>query len=80
MRAGEAAEAERFLRQASAIRGAPPEARHNLAIALALQGRFDEAEQIVRTDMPPAIAAQNVAYLRSLLRDERRWSDLDRSR
>jgi hypothetical protein len=30
--------------------------------------------------MPPAIAAQNVAYLRSLLRDERRWSDLDRSR
>lgn len=77
---GEAAEAERFLRQASAMRGAPAEARQNLAIALALQGRFDEAEQIVRTDMPPAVAAQNVAYLRSLLRDERRWSDLDRSR
>jgi Flp pilus assembly protein TadD len=77
---GEAVEAERFLRQAAAIRGAPPEARQNLAIALALQGRFDEAEQIVRTDLPPQIAAQNIAYLRGLLRDERRWSDLDRSR
>lgn len=76
---GDAPEAERYLRQASAIRGAPPEARQNLAIALALQGRFDEAEQIERTDLPPALAAQNIAYLRGLLRDGRRWSDMGRS-
>lgn len=76
--AGEPAEAEQVLRRAAALRGAPPETRHNLAISLALQGRFDEAEQIERTDLPPALAAQNVAYLRGLLRDERSWSDLGR--
>lgn len=74
--AGEPADAERYLRQASGMRGAPPEARQNLAVSLALQGRFDEAEQIVRTDMPPTVAAQNIAYLRGLLRDPRSWSDL----
>jgi len=74
--AGEAADAERYLRQASTLSGAPPEARQNLAIALALQGRFDEAEQIERTDLPPAVAAQNIAFLRGLLRDPRSWSDL----
>jgi Flp pilus assembly protein TadD len=76
--AGEPAEAERVLRQAAALRGAPPETRQNLAISLALQGRFDEAELIERTDLPPAIAAQNVAYLRGLLHDPRSWSDLGR--
>jgi len=76
--AGEPAEAERLLRQASAIEGAPREARHNLAISLALQGRFDEAERIERADLPPAIAAQNIAYLRGLLHDPRSWSELRR--
>lgn len=76
--AGEPEEAERYLRLAAGMQGAPPEARHNLAISLALQGRFDEAEHIERTDLPPALAAQNIAYLRGLLRDERRWSDLER--
>lgn len=72
--AGEPADAERYLRQASEQRGAPPEARQNLAIALALQGRFDEAEQIERVDLPPAQAAENMRYLRSLLSDPRRWN------
>ncbi|HYD73279.1 MAG TPA: tetratricopeptide repeat protein, partial [Candidatus Binatia bacterium] len=71
--AGEPADAERYLRQAADQRGAPPEARQNLAIALALQGRFDEAEQIERVDLPPAQAAENMRYLRSLLSDPRRW-------
>jgi Flp pilus assembly protein TadD len=76
--AGEPAEAEPVLRQAASIPNAPPEARQNLAIALALQGRFDEAEQIERIDLPPAQAAANIAYLRSLLSDGRRWEDLRR--
>lgn len=76
--AGEPADAEPILRQASAIPNAPPEARQNLAIALALQGRFDEAEQIERIDLPPAQAAENIAYLRSLLADPRRWGDMRR--
>jgi Flp pilus assembly protein TadD len=72
--AGEPADAETYLRQASEQRGAPPEARQNLAIALALQGRFDEAEQIERVDLPPAAAAENMRYLRGLLNDPRRWN------
>jgi Flp pilus assembly protein TadD len=74
--AGEPADAEAILRQASALPGAPPEARQNLAIAIALQGRFDEAEQLERIDLPPGVASANVAYLRSLLSDPRRWGDL----
>ena len=74
--AGEPQEAETILRQASTIANAPPEARQNLAVAIALQGRFDEAEQIARVDLPPAQAAANVAYLRGLLSDPRRWDEL----
>lgn len=74
--AGEPADAERYLRQAADQRGAPPEARANLAVALALQGRFDEADQIERVDLPPAQAAQNMRYLRGLLSDPRRWNDV----
>lgn len=73
---GEPEAAEPILRQASALPGAPPEARQNLAIALALQGRFQEAEQLQRVDLPPAQATANVAYLRELLSDNRRWGDL----
>ena len=78
--AGEPAEAEPILRQAVALPNAPAEARQNLAIALALTGRFDEAEQLQRVDLPPAQAAANVAYLRGLLSDGRRWGDLGGSR
>ncbi len=64
--------------RATATAGAPAEARQNLAISLALQGRFDEAEQIERVDLSPAQAAQNIQYLRSLLSDPRRWNDMGR--
>jgi Flp pilus assembly protein TadD len=74
--AGDPESAETYLRQAADQRGAPPEARQNLAIALALQGRFDEAEQIERVDLPPAQAAENMRTLRSLLSDPRRWNDV----
>ncbi len=73
---GQSAEAEATLRRAIVNPSAPPEARQNLAIAVGLQGRFDEAEQIARSDLPPALAAQNIAYLRSLVSDDRRWGDM----
>jgi Flp pilus assembly protein TadD len=73
---GDAAGAERAFRQAVAAQGAPPEARTNLAVAVALQGRFEEAEQLARADTPPNLAMQNVAYLRGLFADPRRWGDL----
>jgi len=33
-----------------------------------LQGRFAEAESIVKADLPPDQAAANVAYLREMLK------------
>ena len=34
---------------------------------IGLEGRFGEAEQIARADLPPDQAAANVAYLRQML-------------
>lgn len=75
---GDPEEAEPILRLAVAQPNAPAQARQNLAIALALQGKFGEAEQIERVDLPPAQAASNITYLRGLLNDPRRWGDLGR--
>lgn len=76
--AGEPEAAEPILRQAAALSDAPAEARQNLALALMLMGRFDEGEQLQRADLPPALAAENEAYVRALLGDSRRWGDLRR--
>jgi Flp pilus assembly protein TadD len=76
---GDPAAAEPVLRQAAALPNAPPETRQNLAIALALQGKFGEAEQLERIDLPPAQAAANMQYLRGLLSDPHRWGDVARS-
>lgn len=73
---GDASGAEPILRQAVAQADAPAEARQNLAVAIALQGRFDEASQLERVDLPPAQAAANMQYLRGLLSDPHRWEDL----
>ena len=73
---GDPAAAEPILRQAVALPNAPAEARQNLAIALALQGKFGEAEQLERVDLPPAQVASNMQYLRGLLSDPHRWGDV----
>ncbi|MGE0829616.1 MAG: tetratricopeptide repeat protein [Hyphomonadaceae bacterium] len=77
---GDAAEAERVLRMAIDQPNAPPEARQNLALALGLQGRFDEAERLQRVDLPPALVAQNMAFIRGLFSDPRRWQDMRQTR
>ena len=52
----------------------------NLSVAIALQGRFEEAERIQRVDVPPAMIAANMAYLRALQTDPRRWGELQSGR
>ncbi len=74
--AGEPAEAEEVLRRAAAAPNAPPAARQNLALAIGLQGRFAEAEQLERIDLPPQLVAENMDYIRGLLRDGRSWRDM----
>jgi Flp pilus assembly protein TadD len=59
--------AEEALRQAYSSGKADARVRQNLALVIGLQGRFAEAEQIVRADLPPDEAAANVAYLKQMV-------------
>jgi Flp pilus assembly protein TadD len=59
--------AEEILRRAYATTGADARVRQNLGLVVGLQGRFAEAESIVRADLPPEEAAANVAYLKQML-------------
>lgn len=59
--------AEATLQKATMQPGVGPRARQNLALVVGLQGRFTEAENIARADLPPEEAAANVAYLRQML-------------
>lgn len=68
--------AEAALRQAYANPKASSTVRQNLGLVVGLQGRFAEAEEIVKSDLPPDEAAANVAYLKEMLRS----NDKDNSR
>lgn len=59
--------AEETLRRAYAGAPAVSRIRQNLALVVGLQGRFDEAEGIVKADLPVDEAAANVAYLKQML-------------
>jgi len=63
--------AENTLRRAVAQPKADPKARQNLGLVIGLQGRFKEAEDIVRGDLPPAEAAANVDFLKQMLAQQR---------
>jgi len=64
----ELARAEEVLRRAYAGGGSnDTRIRQNLALVVGLQGRFPEAESIIKSDLPPDEAAANVAYLRQML-------------
>ncbi len=57
--------AEALLRRAVSQPGSGARERQNLALILGLGGRVDEAEALIRRDLPPELADANVAYLRS---------------
>jgi Flp pilus assembly protein TadD len=59
--------AEEVLRRAHASTKADARVRQNLALVVGLQGRFADAETIVRADLPPEEATANVAYLKQML-------------
>lgn len=76
---GDLKSAETYLRQALAQPEADGRVRQNLSLVVGLQGRFEEAERIARSDLPPEQAAANIAYLRSLLTQENTWDKLKNS-
>src|SRR3954462_6228766 len=59
--------AEENLRKAHASGKADARVRQNLGLVVGLQGRFGEAETIVKADLPAEEAAANVAYLKEML-------------
>src|SRR5450631_3544994 len=59
--------AEEILRQAYASTRADARVRQNLGLVVGLQGRFAEAETIVKADLPEDEAAANVVYLKEML-------------
>jgi Flp pilus assembly protein TadD len=67
--------AEQALRQAYASPQASAKVRQNLGLVVGLQGRFAEAEQIVKADLPPDEAEANVAYLRDMLKGQEMAKD-----
>ena len=68
MTGGDPAGAETLLRQAVAQPNASMQMRLNLAMALGLQGKIGEAEQIIRRDLPPDAADRNLEWLRNQVR------------
>ncbi len=60
-------QAESILRKAYNRGTGDTRVRQNLALVIGLQGRFSEAESIVRADLPPDQAEANVAYLKQML-------------
>ncbi len=69
-------EAEKDLRLAAAQPGADMRVRQNLALVLALQGKFAEAEDISRRDLAPIDAAANVASIRQMIAQSDTWKNL----
>lgn len=65
--------AEKTLRRAVGQPNAGAKVRQNLALAVGLQGRFAEAEQIASADLPAAEATANVDYLREMLAQHGNW-------
>lgn len=72
----EVASAEATLRRAAASPRADSRVRQNFALALGLQGKFEEAEKVARAELSPEQAAQNLAYLRKMLAEQNTWKDI----
>jgi Flp pilus assembly protein TadD len=63
---GDPAQAETLLRQAVAEPSASAQERQNLAFVLGMEGRYDEAERLMREDLPPPVVNNNLAYLKAM--------------
>jgi Flp pilus assembly protein TadD len=59
--------AETVLRDVATRRGANPTIRQNLALALALQGKYSEAEALAQQDLDASAARESVAAVRTMM-------------
>jgi Flp pilus assembly protein TadD len=69
---GQADKAEPLLRRAAAADGKDPRVNQNLSLVLGLQGKYDEARVVAARDLPADNAADNVDYVRRIVKLEPR--------
>ena len=69
-------EAEQALRQAVASPKADARMRGDLALVLALEGKFGEAERVGLTDLSPEAARANVEAIRQMIAQNDSWREL----
>jgi Flp pilus assembly protein TadD len=67
-------DAEQALRQADAHPQADARVRYNLALVLGLQGKFQDAEAVLRRDLPPADVAAALGALRQMVAQPNSWA------
>jgi Flp pilus assembly protein TadD len=68
--------AESTLQLAAAQPGADVRVRQNLALVLALEGKFDAAQSVEQQDLSPVDAAQNVAAIRDMIAQADPWDEI----
>ena len=69
-------EAEKALQEAAAGPGADRPVRQNLALVLALEGKFSSAEEVARRDLSPQDASTNVAAIRRMIAQSNTWKQI----
>ncbi len=69
--------AEKTLQQAANDPRANSRMRQNLALVLALEGKFGESERIERQDLSAEAAAANVAAIRQMIAQSNSWRDIE---
>lgn len=69
--------AEQTLRQAVGSGRADARMRENLALVLALEGKFAEAERVELQDLSAQAAADNVAAIRQMIAQSNSWRDIE---
>ena len=72
-------QAEETLRLANAHPKADARVRQNLALVLALQGKFTEAEAISARDVSPEQAAANVTTIRQMISQSNTWREIQKA-
>jgi Flp pilus assembly protein TadD len=68
--------AESTLQKAVAQPGADERVRQNLALVLALEGKFDAAQSVAQQDLSPIDAAENVAAIRQMIAQADPWDEI----
>jgi Flp pilus assembly protein TadD len=67
---------EKALQEAAAQQDADSRVRQNLSLVLALEGKFDSAEEVSRRDLNAKDAASNVAAIRRMIPQSNTWKQI----